>query len=667
MFNNYRNITEFFNSKEFENIYHYDGELGAIYTKEKTKFVLWAPTAKEVKIEFYGKDPYDIKSLVKVTNDMYRQDKGIWSLEVNGDLNGEFYNYKVSVDCEENILVDPYAKAVGVNGNRSMVIDLNSTNPKEWDKDKRVKLKSPTDSIIYEVHVRDFTIDESSGVNEDIRGKFKGFISSGTKVPGKEISTGLSHVKDMGFTHIHLLPVFDYGSIDEESSNRPQFNWGYDPKNYNVPEGSYSTNPYEGSTRIKEFKEMIQEIHNMGMGVVMDVVYNHTYSLKSNLNLAVPKYYYRQDYDGNYTNGSGCGNETASDRSMVRKYMVDSVVYWAKEYHIDGFRFDLMGLHDIETMKEIRRELDKIDKSILLYGEGWTGGATPLKRELSSIKNNINKYGEMQIAAFSDDARDVVKGHVFYPEKGGFVNGGTDLEEGVKFAVVASVTHPQVNSRKSMYGSDFWANEPYQTITYASAHDNYTLWDKLQKVNKGATEEQLLKMNKLIAAIILTSQGISFIHAGEEMARMKIDEYGNLVENSYCSPDFVNKINWKRKEKYNDLLEYYKGLILLRKSYKSFRMDTSNQIKNNIYFMRKGEDFNENNIVAYIINAEMIGDSCKTIIVIFNGNDKNVSVKLPESEWDVIVDENKVNITKIRILKGDIIEIPSKCAYILRK
>lgn len=667
MFNNFKNITEFFNSKEFEDIYHYNGELGAIYTKEKTKFVLWAPTAKKVRVIFYGKDPYDIKASAKTIRDMHKCNKGVWVLEVYGDLNREFYNYIVNVGKEENILVDPYAKAVGINGNRGMVIDLSSTNPNEWNKDERIKLKSPTDSIIYEVHVRDFTIDDSSGVSKEFRGKFKGFISSGTKIPGSEISTALDHVKEMGFTHIHLLPIFDYGSIDEENLNKSQFNWGYDPKNYNVPEGSYSTNPYEASARIREFKEMVQRIHNNGIGVVMDVVYNHTYNLKSNLNLAVPKYYYRQDDSGNYSNGSGCGNETASDRSMFRKFMVDSIVFWAKEYHIDGFRFDLMGLHDIDTMKIIRVELDKIDKSILLYGEGWTGGETPLKEDVCSIKKNINKYNKMQIAAFSDDARDVVKGHVFYSENAGFVNGGIGLEEGIKFAVVASTAHPQVDPKRSIYSTAFWANEPYQTITYASAHDNYTLWDKLQKVCKNSSKEELIRMNKLTAAIILTSQGITFIHAGEEIARSKIDEAGNLVENSYCSPDFVNKINWKRKEEYNDLFEYYKGLILLRKGYKSFRMDTNEQIKNNICFMENGKEFHGDNIVAYSINAKVLGDSCETIVVIFNGNNKEVSIKLPEDGWDVIVNENKAGINRIDSIENNIIKIPAKCSYILKK
>lgn len=665
MISNYKNIIEFFNSKEFDSMYYYNGKLGAIYTKEKTEFIIWAPTAKKVKVVLYGKDPYNIESKVEKVKEMCSNGKGLWSLEIKGDLNGEFYNYKVNVDGNENLLVDPYAKAVGVNGQIGMVIDLATTNPDGWYKDKRVKIKSPTDAIIYEAHVRDLTIDESSGVERNLAGKFKGMILPGARVPGTNISTTIDHIKEMGVTHVHLLPIFDYESIDETDLAKPQYNWGYDPKNYNVPEGSYSTNPYDGFSRIKELKEMVQGLHKEGIGVIMDVVYNHTYTLDSNLNLAVPKYYYRQDSNGNYSNGSGCGNETASDRSMFRKFIVDSVVYWAKEYHIDGFRFDLMGLHDIETMKAVREALDRIEKSILLYGEGWTGGATPLKEEIASVKKNTNKYGKSQIAAFSDDARDVVKGHVFYSDKPGFVNGGVALEEGVKFTVVASTNHPQVDCKKSMYSNEFWANEPYQTITYASAHDNYTLWDKLKTACKDSTEEELIRMNKLVAAIILTSQGIAFIHAGEELARTKKEEDGTLVENSYCSSDLVNKIDWTRKAKYSDLLEYYRGLILIRKKFKSFRMESSEHIRSNIHFMTKGKEFNEDNVVAYSIDAFKLDDSVNRIVVVYNGSSKKVDVRLPECGWSIIANEYRAGIDKLGRVDGNIIKVPEKCAYVL--
>ena len=645
-----KDIATYFKSKEFENLYNYDGKLGAIYSKDKTEFIIWAPTAESVEIAFYGKNPYDYENKAEKVIMMEKCQKGIWYKEIIGDLNGEFYNYLINIEGKINEVVDPYAKAVGVNGNRSMVIDLETTNPEGWENDIKPAFKDATDSIIYEVHVRDFTIDESSQVDDELKGKFKGFVQDA--VP-------LNHLKEMGFTHIHLLPAFDYASVDE-SNSEAQFNWGYDPKNYNVPEGSYSTNPYKGDVRIREFKELVQKLHKEGLRVVMDVVYNHTFDLDSPLNKAVPKYYYRQDEEGNYTDGSACGNETASDRYMFRKYMVDSVVYWAKEYHIDGFRFDLMGLHDVETMKEIRMALDKIDPSIIVYGEGWAGGPTPLKDEEAALKKNTYKYGDMQIAAFSDDCRDGIKGHVFYEDEAGFVNGAEGFEEAIKFAVVASTPHPQVNVNEAMYARDFWAREPYQTVTYASAHDNLTLWDKLKTVSKDASEEELIKMNKLAAAIVLTSQGIAFIHAGEEFARTKEDENGNLIENSFNSSDFVNKIVWTRREDYNDLMEYYKGLIKLRKTYKSFRMNINKNIKDNLVFLEKGKDFTDDNVVAYTLK-----EGNKKIAVIFNSNNKDVEVKLPENNWSLLVNENIAGIDEIKKIEGNLINIKAKSAYVL--
>lgn len=367
-------------NNEFERLYNYDGELGVVYSNEKSKFILWAPTAEKVDLVLYGDDGYDYNCKPVQTYNMNKGINGTWIIEINEELNGQYYNYLVTIDGKVNEVVDPYAKAVGVNGKRGMVIDLDTTNPEGWEEDKKPELKSPTDSIIYEAHVRDLTIDETSGIKEEFKGKFKGLTESNSCIPGTNIKTVVNHIKDMGFTHIHLLPSFDYGSVDETKLDEPQFNWGYDPENYNVPEGSYSTNPYLGDVRIREFKEMVKALHQSGIRVVMDVVYNHTFNLDSCLNKAVPKYYYRQDEEGNYSDASACGNETASDRYMFRRYMIDSVVYWAKEYHVDGFRFDLMGIHDIETMKLIREELNKIDPTIIMYGEGWMGGPSPLKR-----------------------------------------------------------------------------------------------------------------------------------------------------------------------------------------------------------------------------------------------------------------------------------------------
>ena len=615
----------------------------------------------------YGDNGYDFDCEAKEVYTMSKGINGTWIVEINGDFNGQFYNYLININGKISEVVDPYAKAVGVNGNRGMVIDLNTTNPEGWEKDTKPELKSATDSIIYEAHVRDLSIDETSGISNEYKGKFKALTIWDSCIPGTTVKTVVNHIKDMGFTHIHLLPAFDFGSIDENKLEQPQFNWGYDPKNYNVPEGSYSTNPYLGDVRIKEFKEMVKALHEAGIRVVMDVVYNHTYNLDSCLNNAVPGYYYRQDENGEYSDASACGNETASERYMFRRYMVDSVVYWAKEYHIDGFRFDLMGIHDIETMKLIREELNKIDSSIIMYGEGWTGGPSPLKEELAALKKNTYKFDKLQIAAFSDDCRDGVKGHVFYDEETGFVNGKDGLEETIKFAIVASTHHKDIDKENIVYSNEFWANEPYQTINYASAHDNYTLWDKLQISTPNCTEEELIAMNKLIAGIILTSQGISFVHAGEEMARTKEDEEGKLVENSFESSDKVNKIYWDRKVKYKDLFEYYKGLISLRKEYKAFRMNTNEEIKENIHFLKKGVNFSENNLVAYIIDAKNIDIKCEKIAVIINANNKDVDVELEESNWHVMVDEKTAGNEIIETIKDSKVNVSRKSIKVLIK
>lgn len=512
--------SNYFESKEFNEKYNYDGKLGVIYSKKSSEFKLWAPLAEQVELVLYGKD-YNALESNKTIIKMNKENRGVWRARINEDLSGEYYNYLVRNNGKTYESVDPYAKAVSINGEKSMVIDMESTNPKGWSNDKKPILNDVTDSIIYEAHIRDLTKDEASGVITELRGKYIGAVLENSKIKGTSITTGLDHLKELGITHIHLLPVFDYESIDERYDSPDNYNWGYDPQNYNVPEGSYSTNPYEGAVRISEFKEMVYRFHQAGIRVVMDMVYNHTYNLESPLNLTVPGYYYRKDKYGCYSNGSGCGNETASERYMFRKYMIDSVLYWAKEYHIDGFRFDLMGLHDLETMRIIRNELNKVDKSIIMYGEGWTCYDTPLNINESAVKNNICKFDDLQIAAFSDDARDSIKGSVFLKESLGFVNGGDNYEESIKYTICASTKHDEIDLSKVVYSKSFWANEPYQTITYDSAHDNNTLFDKLRMSCKDENEEELLKMNKLAAAIVLTSQGISFLHEGEEFARVK--------------------------------------------------------------------------------------------------------------------------------------------------
>lgn len=649
-------LGKIYDSKEFAELYTYSGTLGANYSKDKTRFVLWAPTATEVNLALYG-----INSAEEVIA-MTKGENGIWYVEKAGDLNGLYYNYLVTIDGKVNEVTDPYAKAVGVNGNRGMVIDLASTNPEGWENDTKPELVDPTDSIIYEMHIRDFSIDENSGVTLEYKGKYNGVWQSGTTIPGSDVKTGVDHLKELGVTTVHILPTFDHRSIDETKLDTNQYNWGYDPQNYNVPEGSYSSDPYAGEIRIKEFKEMVQELHKSGIRVVMDVVYNHTgATLDSNLNLAVPDYYYRQNSQGGFSNGSGCGNETASERSMVRKLIVDSVVYWAKEYHIDGFRFDLMALHDIDTMKEIRTELDKIDPTILMYGEGWTGRDSPLSSEDAASKVNTTKYGNMQIAAFSDDIRDGIKGHVFTPTAPAFVNGGEGFEETIKFSIVGATENSQIDYSKVANGTKAWANEPYQTINYASAHDNLTLWDKLQTTNPNASEEELLLMNKMSAAIVYTSQGIPFMQAGEELARTKVNPDGSFNENSYSAPDSVNKIDWERKVEYSDLNNYYKGLISLRKSHKSFRMNTTEDIQNNLKFI----DVEDKNLVAYTLDGTNVGDSWDNIAVVFNANKEAKEVTLPGEDWVVVVDQNNAGVEKLATIEGSKVTIPAQTSYVL--
>lgn len=647
--------------KEFDELYKYEDELGTIYNNRKTTFKIWAPLADSVEVIFYGKDGYDYRSDAKEVIKMKYEEKGVWKLEVKGDLNGEFYNYIIKRSGVSKEVIDPYAKAVGVNGERGMVIDLNQTNPIGWDTHTIPKLNSVLDAIIYEVNIRDFTIDNNSGINNEIKGKFKGFCAEPSTNKGK-IKTGINHLKELGVNVIQLLPSFDYKTIDERYFNEEEYNWGYDPLNYNVPEGSYSTNPYFGEVRIKEFKELIMKLHENGFKVVMDVVFNHTADTEnSNFNKILPKYYYRENEDGSFSNGSGCGNEIASERAMVRKFILDSLKYWVEEYKIDGFRFDLMGLHDIETMKAIRKELSE---DIILYGEGWKAGPSTLEDDILTLKENISKFGKLQVGAFSDDIRDSIKGSVFEAKSGGFINGGNGFEETIKFGVVASTAHKDIDFNKLKYSKIPWALEPYQVITYVSAHDNYTLWDKLALVKPLFSKLDRIKMNKLAAAIILTSQGIPFIHAGDEILRTKKDRNGTLVENSYKSSDYVNKFYWSRKEKYIDIFNYYKKLIDLRKNHKIFKMNSAKDINDNIEFL----NFEENlkNIVAYIAYGDRINDSLGKIAVIFNGNQDYVEIDLKHNQFMAILDGDDINEKGLYKINNSIINVKPLSALIVR-
>ena len=488
--------------------------LGLTYSSSVSKFKIWSPPAEKANLVIYEQGEGGTAGSVI---EMNKGDEGTWHTSIQGDQRGKFYVFRVQVNGELlNEVPDPYAKIVGVNGKRAMIEDLKKTNPAGWDKDKSPLLQNATDAIIYELHIRDASIAANSGIKN--KGKFIGLAEKGT-TNNDGLSTGLDHLKELGVTHIHLLPFFDYNSVDETKPDA-KYNWGYDPLNYNAPEGSYSTNPYDGLTRIKELKQLIQTLHANGLNVVMDVVYNHTaLTEKSYFNQLVPGYYYRQTTDGKFSNATACGNETASERAMMRKFMLESMKFWVQEYHVDGFRVDLMGVHDIVTMNLISKDLHKIKPGILLYGEGWTAGASPLPDSIRAIKKNAFKLDH--IAVFSDDIRDGIKGSVFDHEDRGFVSGKQGMEESIKFGVVAACKHPQVNYNKVNYSKQPYAAEPYNTISYCECHDNHVLWDKLAISTKNITEAERKQMHKLALAIVLTSQGISFLHAGTEFLRTK--------------------------------------------------------------------------------------------------------------------------------------------------
>ena len=594
--------------KDFSDYPVYDGnDLELTYSPSGSKFRVWSPAADEVKLLLFdnGTDgsAYEMK-------DMKRSGKGTWVTSVKGDLKGKYYTFQVKVG-EQWLNETPgmWVKAVGVNGKRAAVVDLKETNPDGWENDKHVLPENVTDAVIYEVHMRDFSVSPNSGIKN--KGKFLAFTEKGTKNTAGE-ATGIDHLKELGITHVHLLPSYDYASVDETKLNENKYNWGYDPMNYNAPEGSYSTDPTNPVSRIKEFKQMVQSLHSEGIGVIMDVVYNHTYvGEDSHLNLLVPGYFYRLNADSTWSNASGCGNETASDRAMMRKFIVESVVYWATEYHVDGFRFDLMGIHDIETMNAIRAALDKVNPKIIIYGEGWTAASSPLEEEKRAVKKNVSKL--KGIAVFSDDIRDALKGN-WMNEFPGFVSGRDSLENAVKFGVVASTPFEGIDYTKLVHSQAPYATEPTQIINYVSCHDDMCLVDKLRKRKPaGATEADIQKFNKLAQTVVFTAQGIPFIYAGEEVYR---DKKG--VNNTYESPDSINQINWDNKTTYKDIFTYYQGLMSLRKAHPAFRMTSSEMMKKHLKFV----DLNTPNVVAFALSDNANGDKWGNILVIYNGNRK---------------------------------------------
>ncbi|MDN4166045.1 type I pullulanase [Cytophagales bacterium LB-30] len=629
----YSSITEY-PSYENENLW-------PRYSPEGSTFKLYSPLAEAAQIHFYqaGSGGEAIR-----TEAMMEKQAGLWLYESQDDLKGLFYTYQVQVNgIWQGETPGIYATAVGVNGERAAVIDLAETNPQNWKQDQTIQLNSPNEAIIYELHVRDLSTHPSAGISAV--GKYLGLVEAGTKSPDG-LATGIDHMKELGITHVHLLPAFDHYSIREEKLDSPQFNWGYDPQNYNVPEGSYSSNPHDPLARIREFKQMVQAFHQAGIGVILDVVYNHTGRTDdSNFNKELPAYYYRQNADGTWSDASACGNETASERPMMRKFMKESLIYWAQEYHLDGFRFDLMGIHDIETMNEIADTLKKINPSILLYGEGWTAGGSPLPDEQKALKRNT--WQMPKISAFSDDLRDGLKGSVFDDASTGFVSGAADTEESIKFGVVGAIPHPQISYKKVNYSDTSWAAQPWQAIGYVSCHDNHTLYDKLLVSRPDASAELRQQMHLLANAIVLTSQSIPFLHAGVEMMRTKGGEH-----NSYNKPDAINQINWNWKQEHAEVFAYYQALIALRKLHPAFAMPSTDMVQKHLRFFD-----NAAGLMGYQISDNANGDAWKDIVVYYNGNTTAQKVAL-EGEWTLAVEGNEIKESGIRKVKNSV-EVPA--------
>ena len=601
-----------------------------MYSKEKTMFVLNAPTAgkSSVTIRLYkngqGGKAYKTLKMKKMGDER-------WEATVKGDLKGKFYTF----DIGKGETPGTFAKAVGVNGNRGAIVDLYDTDPVGWNEDVRPAIQSPADLVIYELHMRDFSVSPTSGL------KYQGKYLALTE------PKAIEYLKKLGINAIHFQPLFDFASVDETRLNTPQFNWGYDPKNYNVPEGSYSTDPYDPRTRIKEFKEMVMALHKAGIRVIFDAVYNHTFDINgSNFQRTYPDYYYRKTKEGKYSDGSGCGNETASEKPLMRQFMLESVKYWIDEFHIDGFRFDLMGVHDIETMLAIREMVNRIDPSIYIYGEGWSAGSCAYPTEKLAMKVNTHQLNG--IGAFSDDMRDALRGPFSDNTKGAFLAGIPGEEESLKFGIVGGIAHPQVDMSQVNYDKKPWALEPTQQISYVSCHDDMCLVDRLKASVPGIQDDkksesermaELIRLDLLAQTAVFTSQGVPFILAGEEMLR---DKKG--VHNSYCSPDSINEFNWDNLKKYPQVFEYYRNLIQLRKNHPAFRLAKADAVRTHLEFLPTGNGTEKEGCLVAFRLKELEGiDSWKNIIVIFNANKESKTVAIPEGEYHVACCNGVIN------------------------
>ncbi len=637
----------------FENYPVRQGELTEMeYSPSETKFALWSPMAEEVKVLLYESGH---EGSAYQTLPMTKREDGTWTAAVQEDLNGKFYTFNVKVDGKW--LGDTpgiMAKAVGVNGRRAAILDLDTTDPEGWSEDVRPALDNFADVVIYEMHHRDFSIDALSGISN--KGKFLAMTEEGTKSAEGE-KTGIDHLKELGVNHVHILPSYDYASVDESRLNEAQYNWGYDPVNYNVPDGSYSTDPYNPAIRIKEFKQMVQALHKAGIRVVLDVVYNHTFDIaNSNFELTVPGYFYRFNAEGKYADASGCGNETASDRAMMRKYMIESVLHWVKEYHIDGFRFDLMGIHDIKTMNLIRAELNKIDPSIFIYGEGWAAGAPQMPQEELAMK--ANAYKMPGIAVFCDEMRDGLRGPFSDDHDGAFLIGEPGHEMSIMYGLVGCIEHPQIVNDSVNYSQKPWAAQPTQMISYVSCHDDMCLADRLKSTLPGSTDAERIALHKLAETFVFTSQGVPFIFAGDEVMR---DKKG--VHNSYNSPDSINTIEWKNKAAYKEVFNYMKDLIALRKAHPAFRMGDADLVRKHMEFL----PVDGSNLIAFVLKEHANGDEWKDIVVAFNSRKEPAKVNVPKGAYTIVCKDGKINAKGMGKVNGAEVTVPAQSALIMYK
>lgn len=608
------------------------------YSLQKTVFKLFAPKeAKAVTLRIYadGQGGQPLKT-VKMAYDGHVY----YTATVDGDLKGKFYTF----DTGRGECPGVFAKAVGVNGQRGAIVDLDATDPEGWKADRITQKVNMADLVVYEMHHRDFSIDPSSGL------KYKGKFLALTE------RKAIDHLKKLGVNAVHILPSFDYASVDETKLDTPQYNWGYDPVNYNVPDGSYSTNPYDPAVRIKEFKQMVQALHKAGIRIVLDVVYNHTFDLESsNFQRIFPDIYYRKTADGKWSDGSGCGNETRSELAPMRNFMLQSMRYWVDEYHIDGFRVDLMGVHDIETMNQISAMFAREFPATFIYGEGWSAGACAYPVDKLAMKANMKQMPG--IAAFGDELRDALRGPFSDDTKGAFIAGVPGSEESVKFGIAGAISHPQVDMSKVNYSKEAWAGQPWQMMSYVSCHDDMCLVDRLRASVPGITQDELIRLDLLAQTAVFTSQGVPFIQAGEEALR---DKKG--VHNSYNSPDSVNRIDWTNLDRYPQVFSYYSNLISMRKNHPAFRLGDADKVRRHLEFLPGGD-----NLVAFRLKDNAGGDTWNNIVVILNSAKQARTVAVPAGKYTVVCRDGVINEAGLGTVEGPQVEVPAQSAVIMHQ